>query len=147
MIRYDLICVMGHEFDAWFSNSSAYDQQQKLGFVECSLCGSNKIEKQVMAPNIGAKGNRKSQTSQAVMTPPVDPRMQMMMQMMRDVREHVKANAENVGDQFAEEARKIHYKETELRGIYGNATADDARALIDEGIDILPLPQMPEDGH
>lgn len=147
MIRYDLICDKGHEFDAWFSESAAYDQQRKRGFVACSHCGSSKVEKQIMAPNIGTKSNKRSHPSQSVMTPPADPRMQMMVQMVRELRKHVEQNAQDVGDNFAEEARKMHYKEAEQRGIYGRATTDDALALIEEGIDVLPLPQLPEDGH
>jgi hypothetical protein len=151
MIRYDLICEQGHEFDAWFSDSASYDEQAKRGFVECMHCGSAKVEKQIMAPNIGAKSNRRNELAphapQAMMTPPADPRMQAMMQMMREMRSHVEANAENVGDNFAEEARKQHYNETEKRGIYGNATPGDARALIEEGIEVMPLPRLPEDGN
>ncbi len=156
MIRYDLICDKGHEFDAWFSNSDAYDTQVRRGYVECSHCGTNKVEKQIMAPNIPAKSNKKVDVApqaipqtipQTMMTPPADPRMQAMMQMMREMRKHVEANAENVGNKFAEEARKQHYNETEKRGIYGSATPDDARALIDEGIEVLPLPVLPEDGN
>jgi hypothetical protein len=151
MIRYDLICDKGHAFDGWFSNSAAYDKLADRNLVECSHCGSNQVEKQLMAPGIPAKANRKAELApqgpQAMMTPPADPRMQMMMQMMRDMRKHVEANAENVGDKFAEEARKQHYNETEKRGIYGNATPDDAKALIEEGIEVMPLPRLPEDGN
>jgi hypothetical protein len=147
MIRYDLICDKGHEFDAWFSDSAAYDKQVKRGLVECAHCGSIKIEKQLMAPGIPAKSNKKSDASQRMMSAPADPRMQAMMKMMREVRAHVEKNAENVGDSFAEEARKIHYNEAEKRGIYGNATPDQARELIEEGIDVAPLPRLPEDGN
>jgi len=152
MIRYDLICDKGHEFDGWFSDSVAYDKQVKRGFVECTHCGSSKIEKQLMAPNVGPKSNRKSalaqqMAAQPMMSGPVDPRMQAMMTMVREMREHVAKNADNVGDNFAEEARKIHYGESEERGIYGNATRDEAVELIEEGIDVHPLPRLPEDGN
>jgi hypothetical protein len=147
MIRYDLICDKGHEFDGWFSDSAAYDSQAKRGLVECVHCGSSKIEKQLMAPGIPAKSNRKVEASQRMMSTPTDPRMQAMMQAMREVRAHVEKIAENVGDSFAEEARKIHYNEAEKRGIYGNATPDQARELIEEGIDVAPLPRLPEDGN
>lgn len=153
MIRYDLICDKGHEFDAWFSNSDSFDTQNKRGFVECTNCGSNKIEKQIMAPNIAAKGNRNTDvmpapsTPQPMMTPPADPRMQMMLHMMREMRAHVEKTAENVGDKFADEARKQHYNETEKRGIYGSATPGDAQALLEEGIEVFPLPRLPEDGN
>jgi hypothetical protein len=82
-----------------------------------------------------------------MMTPPADPRMQAMMVMMREMRRHVEANAQDVGDKFAEEARKIHYNESDKRGIYGSATLEDARSLLEEGIEVLPLPSLPEDGN
>jgi hypothetical protein len=147
MIRYDLICKAGHEFDAWFSDSAAYDEQVARKLVECVHCGSTQIEKQIMSPGIPAKSNRKSDPSQRMVAGPVDPRMQAMMKMMREFRAHVEKNAEHVGDNFAEEARKIHYNEAEQRGIYGNATRDEARELLEEGIDVAPLPVLPEDGN
>lgn len=143
MIRYDLICDKGHEFDGWFSDSDAFETQAKRGFVECTVCGSHKVEKQLMAPRLAAKSNSKPETKPMVAA--ADPRMQQMMQLVREVRRHVEENAENVGDKFAEEARKIHYGESEERGIYGNATQDDALALIEEGIEVHPLPRLPEE--
>jgi hypothetical protein len=151
MIRYDLICEKGHEFDAWFSDSAAYDKQRKRGLVECAHCRSIKIEKQLMRPNVGTKGNQKSvpsapaQAPQQMMAGPVDPRMQAMVQMVREFRKHVTENAENVGDKFADEARKIHYKESEARGIYGNATPQEAQDLLEEGIEVHAIPVLPED--
>ncbi len=146
MIRYDLICEKGHEFDAWFSDSESYDTQARRGFVECSVCGSIRVEKQLMSPNVGAKSNTRAGVSQP-MVAGADPRMQQMMTMMREFRAHVEKNAENVGDKFADEARKIHYKESEERGIYGNATPDEAQDLIEEGIEVHPLPRLPEDSN
>ena len=147
MIRYDLVCEKGHEFDGWFSDSASYDKQAKRGLVSCTHCGTIKIQKQIMAPGIGSKSNKKSDTAVRMSAGPVDPRAAAMMQMMRDYRKHVEANAENVGNNFAEEARKIHYKETEERGIYGHTSAADAAALIEEGIEIHPIPVLPEDGN
>ncbi|MBC8037310.1 MAG: DUF1178 family protein [Rhizobiales bacterium] len=147
MIRYDLICDKGHEFDGWFSDSAAYEGQARGGLVSCSVCNSIKIEKQVMAPGIPMKANRKADAPQKMMAGPVDPRSRMLLDMMREVRKSVEANAEYVGGKFAEEARKIHYAETAKRGIYGEASTDDAKALIDEGIDVHPLPRLPEDGN
>jgi hypothetical protein len=147
MIRYDLRCEKGHEFDGWFSNSDAYDTQVKKHLVECTICGSVKIEKQLMAPGIPTKSNRKSDVARPMAAGPVDPRAQMMMQMMREYRAHVEKTAENVGDNFAEEARKIHYKEKEARGIFGQATPVEAAELIEEGIEVHPLPVLPEDGN
>ena len=147
MIHYDLICDQGHAFDGWFRDSAAYDEQAARGLVTCSVCGSIKVEKQLMAPGIPMKSNRKADSPQKMATVPADPRVAAMMQMVREMRRQVEANAEYVGDRFAEEARKIHYEETEKRGIYGEATADDARALIEEGIEVHPLPRLPEDGN
>ena len=147
MIRYDLMCDKGHEFDGWFRDSLTYDKQAKRGMVECTHCGSVKIEKQLMAPGIPAKSNRKSVASQTMVAGPVDPRAQMMLQMMREFRAHVEKNTENVGANFAEEARKIHYNEVAPRGIIGQATPIEAKELIEEGIDVHPLPVLPEDGN
>jgi hypothetical protein len=147
MIRYDLICDKGHEFDGWFSDSASYDKQAKRGLVECTHCGITKIKKQIMSPGIPSKSNKKSEPSVRMSAGPVDPRAAAMMQMMRDYRKHVETNAENVGNNFAEEARKIHYKETEERGIYGNTSSEEAAALIEEGIEIHPIPVLPEDGN
>lgn len=147
MIHYDLICDNGHAFDGWFANSAAYDRQAEAGLVTCTACGSAKVGKQLMRPGIPAKANRKDDGPQKMVAGPVDPRLAMMMQMVREMRKHVEENAEYVGDKFAEEARKIHYEEAEHRGIYGEASADEAKALIEEGIAVHPLPRLPEDGN
>jgi hypothetical protein len=147
MIHYDLICTEGHAFDGWFGNSAAYDEQARLGLIACPVCGTGKVEKQLMAPGIPTKSNRKSEAKQPVFTGPADPRQAMLLTMMRELRKSVEANAEYVGDKFAEEARKIHYEEAEKRGIYGEATAEDAHSLIEEGIEVHPLPKLPEDGN
>jgi len=147
MIHYDLICEKGHEFDGWFSDSAAFEKQAKRGLVECTVCGTTRIEKQLMAPGIPAKSNKKSDVPQYLTAGPVDPRAAAMMQMMRDYRQHVEANTEFVGERFAEEARKIHYKEADKRGIHGVATPDEAQALVEEGIEIHPVPVLPEDGN
>lgn len=146
MIRYDLICDQGHSFDGWFSDSAAYDKQVKLKLVACSHCGSVKVEKQLMTPGVPTKANRKAEPSQRMAAGP-DPKLQAMMNMVREMRRHVEENSEYVGDKFADEARKIHYGETERRGIYGEATPDDAKSLIDEGVEVHPLPRLPEDGN
>ena len=147
MIRYDLMCDKGHAFDGWFRDSLGFDEQTAGGLVSCSLCGSAKVEKQLMVPGIPARSNRKTAAPQKMVAGPVDPRVQMMMDMVRGMRREVEANADYVGDRFAEEARRIHYAETEKRGIYGEATPDEAEALIDEGIEVHPLPRLPEDGN
>ena len=147
MIRYDLSCDKGHDFDGWFRDSAAFDMQALGGLVSCSICGSAKVHKQLMAPGIPVKSNAKDSNPQKMVAGPVDPRLRMVMDMMREVRKSVEENADYVGGKFAEEARKIHYAEAEKRGIYGEATADEAKALIDEGIEVHPLPRLPEDGN
>ncbi len=147
MIHYDLICDKGHGFDGWFRNSAAYDEQAAKGLVSCSVCGSAKVEKQLMAPGIPMKSNRKDAAPKKMISGPVDPRLAVMMEMVREMRKHVEENAEYVGDRFAEEARKIHYEESEHRGIYGQASPDEAKSLIEEGIAVHPLPRLPEDGN
>lgn len=147
MIHYDLICDQGHAFDGWFRDSAAYDAQAERGLVTCTACGSAKVSKQLMAPGIPVKSNRKDGAKANVVSAPVDPRFAELMAMMREMRRHVEENAEYVGDKFAEEARKIHYEEADARGIYGQATPDEAKALIEEGIAVHPLPRLPEDGN
>lgn len=147
MIRYDLICGKGHEFDGWFSDSASYDKQAKRGLVSCSVCGVNKVSKQLMAPGIPTKANKRGEPTQKMAAGLMDPRAAAMMAMMREMRKTVEANAEYVGEGFAEEARKIHYKEAEVRGIYGEATLADAKELMEEGIEVHPLPRLPEDGN
>ncbi|HYN00782.1 MAG TPA: DUF1178 family protein [Aestuariivirgaceae bacterium] len=145
MIHYDLICKQGHLFDGWFSNSAAYDEQRSKSAVVCPQCGTAEIEKQIMAPGISGKSNRKSDARNQVFSGGADPRMRLLVEKMRELRQHIESHADYVGDRFAEEARRIHYKETEERGIYGEASAEDARSLIEEGIDVQPLPLLPED--
>jgi hypothetical protein len=147
MIKYDLVCEDGHAFDGWFSDSSAYDAQAKRKLVNCPHCGTTSVEKQLMTPGIPIKANRRSADKQPVFSGPADPRQKKLMKMMRELRKSVEENAEYVGDKFAGEARKIHYKEAEKRGIYGEATVEEANSLIEEGIEVHPLPKLPEDGN
>ena len=162
MIRYQLECDSEHGFEAWFANSAAYDKQAKRKLVVCPECGSTKVAKSIMAPNVGVKGNRKNSpvTAPSAGTtevsapsaalpasehPKVAEARQELMTAMRKVREIVEKNSEYVGPRFAEEARKIHYKEVEDKGIYGEATPGEVKELIDEGVDVHPLPGLPED--
>ena len=147
MIRYDLICDKDHEFDGWFRDSEAFEKQIKRHLISCTLCGSEDVTKQLMSPGIPAKSNRKDDAPQKMLAGTVDFRTQRLMQMMREVRKNVEENAEYVGDRFADEARKIHYAESEKRGIYGEAKPEDAKALIEEGIEVHPLPRLPEDSN
>ena len=147
MIRYDLQCDNGHEFDGWFRDSAAFDSQRERQLVSCSHCGSTNVEKQLMMPGIPAKSNKREQAPTRVAAGPIDPAAAKMMDMMRAFRKAVEENSDYVGERFAEEARKIHYKEADLRGIYGEATPEDTRELLEEGIEIFPLPRLPEDGN
>jgi hypothetical protein len=146
MIRYALRCRKGHEFEAWFKSSDAFDQQAKTGKVLCAVCGSKKVEKALMAPSVSTR--KKAEPVAVAQTPPGDKQSEIrreMMALMRKLRAEVEANAEYVGPQFADEARKIHHEESPARGIYGEATAEDVKALKEEGIEFYPLPALPED--
>ena len=142
MIKYALICHKSHEFEAWFGSSDDYDEQRKRGFVDCPVCGSNKIEKMLMAP--GVSGTKKSSDGNMPMA--AMPQMPSeMVEKLREIKQHVEANSENVGDKFPEEARKIHYGEAEARGIYGKASVEEAVSLVEEGVEVLPIPELPEE--
>lgn len=144
MIRYDLVCDKGHSFDGWFRDCAAFDSQHQRKLVTCSHCGSESIEKQLMAPGIPIKSNRKPT---GMVAASVDPRIELLMQMMREVRKNVAESAEYVGDRFVEEARRMHYAEVKKRGIYGEAKPEEAEALIEEGIEVHALPRLPEDSN
>ena len=150
MIRYDLRCERGHKFESWFQSSSAYDSQRKRKLVNCPSCGSAKIEKAIMAPQLA--GTRKRGETPPPAAPEQTPATPLVMAQelelrakLKELRDHVVKNADNVGEQFPNEARKMHYGDIEHRPIYGEASADEARSLIDEGIEVLPLPVLPED--
>jgi hypothetical protein len=154
MIRYALRCERDHTFESWFQSSSAFDSQVKRKLVTCPVCGSAKIEKAIMAPQIVSKKRREStapapaQTSDAPLPGPTPLMMSQESKLrakLKELRDHIIKNADNVGDSFPNEARKMHYGEIEHRPIYGEASADEARALIDEGIEVSPLPVLPED--
>ena len=138
MIRYALRCDKAHEFEVWFRDSAAYDKQHKAGEVTCPHCGSRKVEKAIMAPNVASrKGmSNREEVSQAAAT----------VAMLRKMRQEVEKNADNVGDRFAEEARRIHYGEVGARNIYGNTTKDEAEELVDEGIEfgVIPWVDLPD---
>ncbi len=147
MIRYRLKCPKKHEFEAWFKSSTDYDSQAKRRLVSCPSCGSVKITKALMAPNVSTKKGKAS-AEMTIANPEAansTDKQREMMALMRKLRAEVEKNAEYVGPRFAEEARKMHSEEIETRGIYGEATADEAQALADDGIDFYPLPRLPED--
>lgn len=153
MIRYALRCERGHEFDSWFQSSSAYDSQHKRGLVACPMCNSTKVDKAIMAPRIARKGKSRSVPQPVAATAEdassaslvMAPQERELVAKLRELRDHVLKNADNVGNKFPDEARKMHYGDIEHRAIYGEATADEARALIDEGVEVAPLPVLPGD--
>ena len=134
MIRYSLQCGDGHEFEGWFASSDACDKQLKRGLVECPDCGSTKVEKALMAPSVSTSRKKAETEKKRAMA------YAAHQAKLEALRNHVEQNFENVGDRFAEESRKIHYGETEKRDIYGEATLAEAKDLIDEGIEVAPLP-------
>lgn len=135
MISFDLKCSSDHVFEGWFGSSADFDEQVARGLVTCPLCGDGDVHKAPMAPNVSTSKGRGDAA-------PVNP--QQMFVMLRKLRQEVEKNAENVGDRFAEEARRIHYGEVEARGIYGNSTSDEAEALRDEGIEFAQIPWVPD---
>jgi hypothetical protein len=146
MIKYALACEQAHEFESWFPSSEAFEAQRKRGFVTCPFCDSARVEKQIMAPSVARTD--KALTAPAPETQPVailSEKERELRAALRALREHVMKNAEDVGKGFVEEARKMHHGETEERSIYGEADLAEARALLDEGIDVLPLPVVPDD--
>jgi len=166
MIRYALNCDQGHAFESWFANSAAFDKQAKRGLVTCPVCGSAKVEKAIMAPRFAANLGRPtaepgpSVPSSLNPTPPpapmpaIPPKTPVAMMpaaerelrhKLKELRDHITKNAHYVGPRFPEEARKIHYGETEHRSIYGEASPEEAKQMHDEGIEFHPLPILPED--
>jgi hypothetical protein len=140
MIKYRLQCAKGHEFEAWFSSSTAYDAQARSQQVCCPECDGHEVIKAVMAPNVALRGAAERASSAAQKAP-------TMAHVLREFRRALLANSEDVGQRFPEEARKIHYGEAEPRGIAGTASGEEAQALIEEGIEILMLPPLPEEAN
>lgn len=155
MIRYVLRCEKDHEFESWFRSSTDYDTLAAAKGVACAICGSTRIAKAPMAPSIGRAGKDKGAAPPppAPATEPApdkvrlaaDPRQRAMIAAMRELRKKITENADYVGDRFAEEARKIHYQEAEPRGIYGEASREEAEQLAEEGVEFAPLPPVPDE--
>jgi hypothetical protein len=160
MIRYALRCEGNHAFESWFQSSSAYDQQVRRKLVTCPVCGSAKVDKAIMAPRIvGKKGRGRAappppvETAAPATPEPAQPSSTSLMMAqerelrtkLKELRDHIVKNADNVGERFANEARAMHYGDKEHRPIYGEASPDEAKSLIDEGIEVSPLPTLPED--
>ena len=162
MILYRLRCSKGHEFESWFKDSKSYERQEKKSVIGCAVCGDSKVKRAIMAPRLGTKGNKKK-TGVAIVEAPTpapapSPAQQQAEQKMAAMAKHmpkelreallkvraeVEKNCEHVGPKFAEEARKIHYGESDKRGIYGETSDEEAEALADEGIEFGRLPWIP----
>ncbi|MCJ2090625.1 DUF1178 family protein [Methylobacterium sp. E-005] len=149
MIRYSLVCEAGHGFESWFPSSESFDTQAARGLVACPVCDSTSVSKALMVPSIARTDRGRIPAAPPVQTEaPValiaEPERQVRA-MLKALREHVVANAEHVGTRFPEEARKIHYGEAEGRSIYGEASPAEARALVEEGIEVAAIPILPDD--
>jgi hypothetical protein len=156
MIHYNLRCARGHAFESWFQSSSAYETQEKRKLVNCPVCGSAEVERAIMAPQIvSKKGREVAVTAPATapateVAPPASTPLLMAQERelrtkLKELRDHIVKSADNVGERFPVEARKMHYGDIEHRPIYGEASPDEARALIEEGVEVTPLPVLPDD--
>ncbi len=158
MIRYALVCDRKHEFEIWFQNSADYDKQRKRGLVTCPNCDSKKVEKALMTPQLGrsSKKGRAAAPAEPMPQPaaetPVEkspvvmsPQESELRSKLKELREHLTKNADNVGQKFPEEARKMHYGDIEHRSIYGEASPQEAKELHEEGIEFHPLPILPDE--
>lgn len=139
MIHYSLVCDKSHKFDGWFSNAAAYDGQKKRGLVTCPICLTTAVDKAIMAPSVARTDGEKVSLSIG------HPQHQQLRDAMEALRNKVTSEADYVGDKFAEEARKIHFKEVDQRGIYGEATKEEVAALIEDGVDFMPLPSVKQE--
>jgi hypothetical protein len=160
MIKYRLRCANDHAFESWFKDSATYERQEKRKLLECPVCGNPKVERAIMAPNVGRKGNARTapvrQEPEAAPAPEAPPTPNVpvvahgpalppeMRKVLMELRRQVEKNCDYVGDKFADEARKIHYGETDKRGIYGETSDEEAAALVEEGIEFGKLPWLPK---
>ena len=146
MIHYNLRCADGHAFDSWFNSSAGFDTQAERGLLECPHCGSAKVERALMTPAVPRKGRITAEPApekpapQAVTPEHVPDHIRAMLQKLRA---EVEKNCDYVGDDFAEEARRIHKGEVDAHGIYGETTPEEAEALAEEGIAVARVPWVP----
>jgi hypothetical protein len=152
MIRYALACAKGHAFESWFQNSAAYDKQAKQKLVTCPVCGTHKVEKEIMSPRLAGARKRteasapaSDQANEKTPVAMVSPQEHELRKKLKELRQHLTQNADYVGQKFPEEARKMHYGETDHRSIYGEASPDEAQKLHEEGIEFHPLPVLPDE--
>lgn len=160
MIRYQLQCAKNHRFEGWFASSQAYDRQRKRKLVTCPVCNSSKVDKAIMAPSVvtseKAAASRKGRSRKTPMpaSPPAAPpepqlvanaEQRELLKRMRTIRDEVLAKSDYVGPRFAEEARRIHTEGGQDRGIYGEANPTEVKSLAEDGIDVFPIPVLPDD--
>jgi len=163
MIKYALACENGHPFESWFQNSAAYDKQVRKKLVTCPVCNSANVEKAMMAPRLSASARKRGEISVPAPDMPVpaappavpapettavamiSPQEREFRAKLKELRDHLVKNSENVGEKFPEVARKMHYGEVEHRSIYGEASPKEAKEMLEEGIELHPLPVLPED--
>jgi hypothetical protein len=155
MIRYALRCDKGHEFESWFQSSTTFDNQRKRSLVTCPACNSANVDKAIMAPRLNKKGTRPAAALPAPIAAAdaapsdsvalVSAQERELRAKLKELRDHIVSKADNVGEDFPTEARKMHYGDIEQRPIYGEASLGEARELIDEGIEVAPLPVVPGD--
>jgi hypothetical protein len=156
MIRYALICEKGHGFDSWFADSAAFETQRKRKLVSCPRCASSEVEKAIMSPRLSTSRKRKTpakapaeapQPPQTDKTPVamISPQEREVRAKLRELRDHLTRNADDVGQTFPEQARKMHYGEIEHRSIYGVASPQEAKELAEEGVEVYPLPVLPDE--
>ena len=158
MIRYALHCDQGHAFESWFQSSAAYDKQAKRALVTCPTCGSAKVEKAIMAPRLARAEGADPPPPAILPTPPLpslvpgktpvaimSPPERELRKKLKELRDHLTKNADYVGPRFPEQARKIHYGEIEHRSIYGEASPEEAKEMHEEGIELHPLPILPDE--
>ena len=143
MIVFDLKCKAGHVFEAWFPDSAAFKRQKKKRQVTCPACGDTHVAKAPMAPRIATSKDEPAATGKAMMA--ASPEAAAMLAKLKELKEHVEKNCDYVGERFAEEARKIHYGETEKRNIYGESSDEQARELADEGVEFQRVPWVRSD--
>jgi hypothetical protein len=150
MIVFDLACTTGHVFEAWFGSSTDYEDQRTRGLVACPICGSTEVNKAVMAPNVAPKGNSQVAAIPMQAGAPAPAEMKAMLAALARAQAKLLEGSEHVGSRFASEARAIHDGDAPERPIHGQATPQEAKALIEEGVPVAPLPLPivpPESAH
>jgi len=139
LISFSLTCENAHDFEGWFRSNDDFETQNKRKLVACPMCGSHRIEKALMAPAVST-GRKQEKIALAMSA-----QQREALTQLKALSEKIRENADYVGDKFAEEARKIHFGETEARGIYGEATPEEAKSLAEDGVDFMPIPVFPGD--